>query len=994
MQTRRFLFMLGTLAISACNCESGSLVDVRPLLITEPEGLDFGQVPVTDLRIRSFKLQNKGGATLTITRFELRSTTTEFIFASPVPEALGAEQSLDFNVVYQPEDVGEDSATIVVDSNDGKGEHLITLHGIGIAADVVATHDGERCGTTDSSLSFGRVVPGRTVERSITVKATGSAPVSILSIVVDPGTSGEFSIDPLPGEVSLAPGQELGVRARYAPIDGGPDSGAFVITTNAASNPSIRISVCGEGVAPAICASPVPLDLGGVPPGSSVSGTLRLESCGLEPVDLSAIRLSSDAQHPTDSGFRLLSVPSMPQTLAPGMAVDVSVEFTAAQIARADGWVQVTSTSYGRPENHFPVVARGAQPCGILVAPTTITFSGVAVGSTAQRAVLVANNGASTCMISRANIAIGGSVFRLSPPPQVPLAIPAAGSAMLQVEYAPVIDGVQDDGTLEIVENGVVTPVILTGNPQPEDGCQIEVVPAFVNFGVVPPNTTRSMGITVSNLSSDPCFLRGTSLDPASDPDFSNTSPSFGLIFPGMSKSLSVTYRPTASGSATGTLHIETNDVDTPMFDVPLFASSAPTGICVDPRHLPFGPTPGTSTMEFTIYACGGRSVTVTALDWTTPDTEMMLLNPPPLPLTLAAGANQAVTVQYQSQDMDGDTAVVTVRSDDLAEPEIDVTATGGPEIVPASAGRFLYYWQIPSILGGDIMQLPLQGQTQSIAFWGPRAGKQCTGCHNVSPDGRYVAVIEASNFAGFRMIDTQTNIALALPNQNTNAAFLSWNPDVNTNPPYQYVYDDTQDLHIAALFDGYIGKVPGADTSTFLEQMPSWGPNGKIAFARGTQQAQGNNGQGTWGFNGPTDIMVIDSTGGTPVPIPGASGNMMANYYPAFSRNGLWIAFTESASAESTIAAADAQIRLAKADLSGTVSSLPQANGSDGASSYPTWSVDGAFLSFSSNRAGGEGDWDIYIAPIDPNTGADGAATNVRQANTSAFEHSAQWSP
>jgi hypothetical protein len=319
------------------------------------------------------------------------------------------------------------------------------------------------------------------------------------------------------------------------------------------------------------------------------------------------------------------------------------------------------------------------------------------------------------------------------------------------------------------------------------------------------------------------------------------------------------------------------------------------------------------------------------------------------------------------------------------------VTVTGGAEIVPPSAGRYLYYWQIPNIFtGGDIMQLSLQGATTAIPWWGPRSGKQCSGCHNVSPDGRYVAIVETT----FRVVDTQTNVALALPNQVQSMAFMSWRPDVNANPPYQYVYDDSQDLHVAALFDGYIGTLAGASDPNYFEQMPSWGSNGQIAFARGTMQAQGNNGNGTWGINGPADLMLVPEGGGTATPIPGASGNNMANYYPAFSPNGTYIAFTQSAMAMSTIAAPDAQLRMIRADLAGGVRQLSTANGNNGASSYPTWSVDSAFVSFSSNRTGGAGDWDIYIAPIDPMTGNDGAAINVQEANSSAFEHSAQWSP
>ena len=57
----------------------------------------------------------------------------------------------------------------------------------------------------------------------------------------------------------------------------------------------------------------------------------------------------------------------------------------------------------------------------------------------------------------------------------------------------------------------------------------------------------------------------------------------------------------------------------------------------------------------------------------------------------------------------------------------------------------------------------------------------------------------------------------------------------------------------------------------------------------------------------------------------------------------------------------------------------------------YPVWSPDGAKLAFSSDASG---NWDIWVAPLDPITGVDGPARNVTDLNTSDFEHAAQWSP
>jgi hypothetical protein len=971
-----------------CECTDGSLIDARARLVVEPTSVDFGEVLVGGQKVASFQLTNKGLSTLAFTGFEIAGSS-EIAFATPKPDALGPEGSIAFNVVFEPANAGEEMSAITIVADDSPDPRVVTLRGIGVEPGVGVAHDGEACGSTEGSLSFGRVVPGQTVERTITVTANGSATVNVLSAVAEPGTSGELTIDDT--STRLAPGESVAIVARYAPEDGGPDTGAFVITTDAPSAPSIRVAVCGEGVAPAVCARPNPLNLGAAAVGGTVSGTMTIESCGLEPVTVSNVRLSMDAAFPTAPGFALSGVPSLPITMQPGETFDVALAFTAAQLGPAQGHVNVTSTALNDTESYFPVIARGAQPCDLMVAPTSVTFANVSVGQNASRNVLLLNNGASSCTITGLAIAVGAPMFALSTPPALPLIVPAGQAVTVAVDYAPTTGGVTDMGRLDVDQGGAITSVDLIGNPDTSDGCHVDIVPAALNFGAVAPNTTRSLGVDVVNISSDPCFISGVTLAAGSDPAFVETSQNFGLILPNGTKQLSVTYAPSMPGSATGILEIETNDVVTGTFQVPLFAASAETGICVEPRHLAFGPTPGTTTMDFIIYACGSVDITVTALDWTTPDPEMSLLSPPALPLTLASGTNQSVTVQYASADMAGDTAIVTVRSDDAVEPAIDVTVTGGPELVPPTAGRYLYYWQIPNVTGGDIMQLPLQGATTPQPFWGPRTGKQCTGCHTVSPDGKYVAVVET----GFvKIVDTRTNVALSLPNQLTGTSYFSWRPDVATNPPYQYAFDNGSDIEIGALFAGNLGALAGANDPGYFELMPTWGSNGQIAFARGTQVAGGSGG-GSFGFQGTSDIYVVPETGGAPQLVMGA-GNGGANYYPQFSPNGMWIAFTYSAMASGTIAATDAVLKMASSANTGVILDLPAANSApgDGASSFPNWAVDGTFISFASNRAGGFGSWDIYIAPIDPMTGADGAATNLIDANTSAFEHGAQWSP
>lgn len=988
-------FLAGSLCalpIVGCQCDEEQLQTQIAQLEIEPAELDFGKVAVGGQPLRALTLKNVGDVNLTFSEMMLTSASGEFVLASAAPDGLLPNKEIQINVVYEPTNVGEDTATFSVIANDQVEPHVVEVMGEGVQGGAKLTHEGPACDGTEGSLSFGSTAPGNTVERTFTIEAEGSAPLTVFSVVVDPGTSPEFTVDSLTEQQVLQPGEQLELTTQYTPVDGGPDSGTIVITTDAPDSPSLRLSVCGQGVAPAVCGRPDPLDLGALAVGQSKSGTLTLESCGGEAVTLTAVSLAMDAQHMSDPGFTVTNLPTLPITLQPGETTDVQVDFTASQLGGAQAWVAVDSDATNSPTTWMTVIARGAMPCDLQVAPVSLAFTGVAQGSTQDKQVLAVNNGSSDCTVNRIEVTTGASLFSTMTQPQV---LASGASMLIEVRYAPTGAG-PDMGVLEIEEGGVARTVDLLGNPDIEDECVVEIRPAFLNFGAVPPGTTRSMGAEVFNISSEICTLSGADLLPGSSPDFTDNSPPLGIIAPGRSKQVAVTYQPSGPGVARGNLEVETKKIGlgnpSTFTVVPLFATSATSNIRVDPVDLPFGDQLGLSTLLFTIYGIGSSPVTVTGFDWTTPDSEFSLQNPPALPFTLQPGDTQNVTVQYNPADMQGDTAVLTVRSNDPANPAIDVTTTGGREVVPLEAGRFLYYWEIPTPLGGDIMRLPLQGATTPSPFWGPRTGRSCAGCHSVSPDGRYVAVIEG---ASFRMVDTTTDIALALPNSAISPNYITWRPNVLAQPAYQYAYDDGSNVSIASLWQGTLRELQGANDPAYVETMATWGSNGKIAFVRGTMGTQNQNGGG-FGLMGAADLYMVDENGGTPVAIQGASSNLTSgsNYYPAFSPNGNWIAYTYSAAGSGTLAAADARIRMVSAANTGNVLDLPALNAGGGANSYPTWSVNGTYLSFSSNRAGGAGDWDIYLSPMDPITGADSAAVNLTVANSPGFDHSAQWSP
>ncbi len=681
MRRSPILAVLSLFPICSCDC-GGDLLDASRKLIVEPEQIDFGEVAVGDLRVKSLHLENRGIADLPITKFELESSTGEFVFATPVPDSLRPSSPLEFNIVYQPSDVGEDRAVLVIVADDGTGEHRVDLVGVGVIGDLSVTNDGTPCMDDPSSIDFGEVVPGEVATHTITVTAIGSDAVKVLSAVLEPGATAEFEIDGPAEPKTLAPGESLEMEVRYRPGDGGRDSGAFIITTDLASSSSIRIPVCGAGVAPAVCAHPLPLDLGLVPEGGSVTATLTVESCGLQPLDLTNLALSTDAGYPTDPGFSIVSLPALPANqLAPGQTVDLAVRFDATALGPASGFVRADSNAYGMPETYFPIQATAARPCDLVVAPSSVTYTGVAIGSTDTRNVLLANNGASTCTITR--LETTGAPFSVTTAPALPFTIGTGASELIGVEYAPP-DAGPHTGTLTVDAGGLIGTVDLLGNPEEVDDCAVELRPTVLNFGLTSVGSTVHQTISVNAIGSEPCRIRSVRLV-LSHPEFTVMAPLVGIVFPMFGADVDVAYAPTAPGAHFDIVEVETSAIGgttTTVHQVAISGTAANAEICVMPTELHFGTVAaGTvASRTVTISSCGSGTLELRGI-MKAPGTppEFRIAQGPSLPATLPGGASAAptLTIEYAPTGPGPHFGQFDILSSDLNKPAVPVIMDG-----------------------------------------------------------------------------------------------------------------------------------------------------------------------------------------------------------------------------------------------------------------------------------------------------------------------------
>jgi hypothetical protein len=641
--------------------------------------------------------------------------------------------------------------------------------------------------------------------------------------------------------------------------------------------------------------------------------------------------------------------------------------------------------------------------------PMSVDFGQVVVGAEQTQAISLENTGSFVLKLQDPTLS---DTTNFAIAQNGPSSLQPGEKGTIVVSFHPSMTG-NFTGQLTLNNDGTdpMVNVALTGQGIPLPAlCTLSLTPAAIDFSGVMAGQGSDGHATLKNVSTVDCTIQSMGFSGSSANQFS--TPTMNPMTLASMSSLDVVIHLRRNGDTqiAASFDVQSNDNAMPKRSVLLTASGNPIpGLCVMPTSIHFGSTMMTATQDVTLTACGDHDVSIRGLDWTTPDGTISLRNPPALPFTISRGMSTTVTVQYAPPAMNANNhAVLHISSDDPLVPTVDVDVTGSPDIVPPSAGRYLYFWRATPQGGSgrtsEIVQLPLQGGGAPVQWWGqrtptgsPGATTGCPGCHQVSPDGRYVAIVEVpmQGTDSLYVVDTTNSTQIMLPAAVQGATSFSWRPKVNPpgGAPYQYVASVGGKLMVGSLMSGSVSPLSGANDDILSSQaMPSWGPNGQIAFVRGAALFYVD--APVYKFIGKTDVWLIPEGGGTATQLAGASQNNMANFYPAFSPNGKWVVISQSASGITTFGAPDAQLRLVNADNSGQALMLPNINGSMGATDYANWSTDGSFLGFSSNRPGGAGDWDIYIAPIDQNTGVDGSPTNVAAANTAEFEHGLQWSP
>jgi hypothetical protein len=395
-----------------------------------------------------------------------------------------------------------------------------------------------------SVLSFGTVPVGQTQSQLITLTNGGQTSVTVSAMSLLHGA--DFSFPQLSLPLTLAAGQSIDLNVTFSPTANGWVGGNATFNSSA-SNPKVQFQFAGTGVtSDAMVASPSSISFGQVPVGTSSTQTVLVTNNRSWIETISAFRATG--------GEFSVSAPATPLTLAAGQSVTLRITFAPQSASLAGGSVFVG----GRLNVPFSGTGTAPASAQLTVAPSSVNFGNVAVGTTATQSITMSASGAAVTVSSNSSsnpqFGLNGTSF--------PLTIAAGQSLSISVAFAPKSSGAAS-GSLSFSSNASNSPApaSLAGMGTVAASPQLAVTPALLNFGNVAVGTTTTQPITMSASGA----AVTVSSDSSSNSQFVLKGASFPLtIAAGQSVSFNVAFTPTSSGTESGSLSIASNATNSP----------------------------------------------------------------------------------------------------------------------------------------------------------------------------------------------------------------------------------------------------------------------------------------------------------------------------------------------------------------------------------------------------------------------------------------------
>ena len=229
------------------------------------------------------------------------------------PIKIGAGDSIDLAVRFQPSSFGAKAGIITIFSNDPAGPHAVSVSGTAPApkANLIIANTG----------NFGKVCVGSFADEPLVVTNSGKCTLTITGIT---SSSGEFLVpEVISYPITIGAGDALPLPIRFQPTSFGPKSATITLSSD---DPASPLSIQVSGIAPpgklAIAGSTT---FGGVNACCCADRTLSVCNTGDCALNVTSVHFKRRSRH-----WKLLHNP-FPEKLRPGSCLPVVIQYHATE---------------------------------------------------------------------------------------------------------------------------------------------------------------------------------------------------------------------------------------------------------------------------------------------------------------------------------------------------------------------------------------------------------------------------------------------------------------------------------------------------------------------------------------------------------------------------------------------------------------------------------------------------------------------------------------
>jgi hypothetical protein len=328
------------------------------------------------------------------------------------------------------------------------------------------------------------------------------------------------------------------------------------------------------------------------------------------------------------------------------------------------------------------VTGKGTTPnvtgSAIEISPTLVSFGSVTVGQSTTKTVTLTNTGTEALSVS--GISVAGTGFTASGP-HLPISLGAGQSTSISALFKPTA-AKADTGTITITSNAAGSPSLVGLSGTGTTGATpaaLTATPNSITFGSVAVGSEETQTIHLENTGGEAAAISKMTISGTGVSVSGMTAPM--TLAAGQTANLTVTYKPVAAGTLTGSVSIASNATD-PTIRIGVNATATLSTLSATPASVSFGNVVvgSDTTQTIRLQNIGTSKVTISSI---TPSVSSIAISGVTTPVSLAPGTSATLTAAYKPTAAGSVTAKITVTSNAVGSPTIvDLSATAAAAAV------------------------------------------------------------------------------------------------------------------------------------------------------------------------------------------------------------------------------------------------------------------------------------------------------------------------